>query len=312
MDSSSKARSRVTIPQSAVKHYRLVASINLYLPAAAALLGVVQIYFGEVSSTDWMLLIAFVILSNLGIEFSFHRNLSHKAFSCHPAVTYLFAVFGSMAAQGSLLHWVSNHRRHHIHSDTPLDPHSPHVKTTQGNVEKLRGWKGFWHAQMSHVVDDDIPNYTVFSKDIIRNKRLMRISSKYYVWVVLGLLLPGVIAFAVEPGISTFLNGVLWGGLIRIFVVHQITRSVASFAHLYGSTPYRTGDKSTNNWLVGLVSFGSGFQNTHHAFPHAAHIGQHWYEIDIAGYLVYALEKIRLVHDIKRIDDEERLAKRKR
>ncbi len=304
-----KRSPKATIPQSSVKHYRLIANINVYLPAIAALLGLWQMFFDQVSYTYWVLLLVFVVLSNLGIEFSFHRNLSHRAFDCHPALMYSFAILGSMAAQGSLLHWVSNHRRHHIHSDTSLDPHSPHIRTSNGQAENLSGWKGFWHAQTTHVVNDDIPNYAAFAKDIIRNKPLMWLSGKYYLWVVLGLLLPGLIAWILEPGTHSFLNGVLWGGLIRIFIVHQITRSVASFAHLYGSTPYRTGDKSTNNWLVGLVSFGSGFQNTHHAFPNSAYIGRYWYEVDITGYLIYLLEKCGMVSGVKRVSPEERLAK---
>ena len=57
----------------------------------------------------------------------------------------LLAILGSMAMQGPLTQWVTDHRKHHALSDQPGDPHSPHAGRGRGLWERARG---LWH---SHV-----------------------------------------------------------------------------------------------------------------------------------------------------------------
>lgn len=48
-----------------------------------------------------------------------------------------------MAVQGPVISWVADHRKHHAHTDSEGDPHSPHVGRRTG----LRGVAaGLWHA----------------------------------------------------------------------------------------------------------------------------------------------------------------------
>ena len=91
----------------------------------------------------WVEISVFVgtfVLSTIGIGFM-HRYFVHRSFRCGPVMRTLLAAIATMAVQGSVLKWVSNHRRHHLHSDKPGDVHSPyydgagnrHVSFRQGD-----------------------------------------------------------------------------------------------------------------------------------------------------------------------------------
>lgn len=49
---------------------------------------------------------------------------------------------GVWRVQGDPTEWVSSHRYHHLHTDTPLDPHSP--------------YEGFWWSHMGWLLDEKV------------------------------------------------------------------------------------------------------------------------------------------------------------
>ena len=79
----------------------------------------------------------------LGITLSFHRQLSHRSFQTPKWLEYVLAYCGVLAVQGDPTEWVSSHRFHHLHTDTPLDPHSP--------------YEGFWWSHMGWLLDEKVP-----------------------------------------------------------------------------------------------------------------------------------------------------------
>jgi stearoyl-CoA desaturase (delta-9 desaturase) len=245
------------------------------------------------------LLVGGFVLTNLGIEFGYHRNLAHKAFETRPGIRYAFAVLGSMAGEGRVLHWVADHRRHHACSDTPDDPHSPHVRSDDGEPRRLGVWEGLWHAQIGHMLVGDVTNCTLYARDINLDPMLRGISERYVAIVAIGLALPAAIGAAVTGTWLGALSGLLWGGLVRMFLVHHTTWAVASIAHRFGSSPFITGDHSVNNLPLGVLSFGSAYQNNHHAFPSSAYLGLRWWEVDVAGLLVRTLAAVGLVWNVK-------------
>jgi stearoyl-CoA desaturase (delta-9 desaturase) len=104
-------------------------------------------------------------------------------------------------------------------------------------------------------------------------------------------------------------TGLVWGGLVRVFLVHHVTWSVNSVCHLWGMRPYRTGDQSRNNFLFGVLAMGEGWHNTHHAFPTSARHGLRWWQLDPSGWLIAGLERVGLVWDVVRIAPERQLSK---
>jgi stearoyl-CoA desaturase (delta-9 desaturase) len=94
-------------------------------------------------------------------------------------------------------------------------------------------------------------------------------------------------------------SGFIFGGLLRMFVANQFAWCVGSVCHSYGSRPFKTGDKSTNNWFIALMTFGEGLQNNHHAFPAWYRHGVHWWELDISGWLLTLLGKLGIVWELR-------------
>ena len=53
---------------------------------------------------------------------------------------------------------------------------------------------------------------------------------------------------------------------LRLVYVLHITWLVNSASHMWGYRNYETKDDSRNLWWVGLLAFGEGWHNNHHAF----------------------------------------------
>jgi stearoyl-CoA desaturase (delta-9 desaturase) len=118
--------------------------------------------------------------------------------------------------------------------------------------------------------------------------------------VVLALALPTAIG-GLLGGWAGALTGLLWGGLVRQFLTHHVTWSVNSICHTFGKRAFATNDRSRNEWLVGLLAFGEGWHNNHHAFPRSAFHGLRWWQFDLAGYTIRLLERAGLARDVCRV-----------
>jgi stearoyl-CoA desaturase (delta-9 desaturase) len=206
----------------------------------------------------------------------------------------MLAIMGSMAAEGPVIHWVSNHRRHHSYSDRPGDPHSPHLHgdSVWGQL------KGLWHAHVGWLFSKEVTNSLLFSKDLIKDCALLRINRLYWWWVLLGLVIPGVLGGLLTWSWLGILSGMLWGGLVRIFFVHHATWSVNSITHMYGSRPFETNDHSTNNGFLAIITGGEAWHNNHHAFPNSAMLGLSRRQVDFGGWFIRALERTGWIWDV--------------
>jgi stearoyl-CoA desaturase (delta-9 desaturase) len=286
---------------------RRVALITVLTPFVGAVVAISLLWYtGKIGGLEIGLLLLMYVLTMFGISVGFHRQFAHRSFKAAPAVRAMLAILGSMAAQGPVIHWVSNHRRHHGHSDKPGDPHSPHL-FGEGVWGQLRG---FWHAHMGWLFDTDITNSLLFAKDLLQDPLILKLNRLYLVWVLLGLAIPTVLGGLLSWSWWGALNGLLWGGLVRTFLVHHATWSVNSITHLYGSRPFETDDHSTNNGWLALITAGEAWHNNHHAFPNSAMLGLKWWQIDTGGWLIRGLEKIKLVWDVtvpsvQRIEEKE-------
>ena len=105
-------------------------------------------------------------LTSIGITVGFHRHFAHAAFQTHQVMRIVLAILGSMACQGPIVYWVSNHRRHHQYSDEPGDTHSPYF---QGD-RPLGNLAGLWHSHAGWTFDSDITNTFLFAKDLLRDR----------------------------------------------------------------------------------------------------------------------------------------------
>jgi stearoyl-CoA desaturase (delta-9 desaturase) len=252
-------------------------------------------FFFHFSWLDAGLLLGFYVISMMGITVGFHRLFTHASFETPTWVKCIFAIFGSMALQGSLFDWVATHRRHHQFSDTKDDPHSPHHHGT--GVWALI--KGAYHSHIGWFFEPEPVNMGRYIKDLRASRALRIINALFPLWVVIALLLPGILGGLLSQSWKGALTGFLWGGLVRVFLVHHVTWSINSACHIWGSRPFPSKDLSRNNMIFGILALGEGWHNTHHAFPRSARHGLRWWEIDGSYGVIRLLSLFGLAWDIR-------------
>ena len=278
---------------------RRMALGTIVIPSLATVAALALAPVTGVTALDLGLLVGMYVLTNVGIEVGFHRHFAHRAFETTQAVRVALAILGSMAAEGSVLYWAAGHRRHHAHSDTGGDPHSPHVRDLDGRgvpwAERVRG---LWHAHVGWMMTDKVTNCTLFASDILRDPVLNRIHRLYVPIALAGLAIPALVGGVVSGSWTGAGTGFLWGGLVRMFLVHHSTWSNASFGHVYGRRPFPAGDRSATNAWCALPTLGASWQNNHHMFPTSAYLGLEWWQVDVGRYIIQGLAAVGLAWNV--------------
>jgi stearoyl-CoA desaturase (delta-9 desaturase) len=113
----------------------------------------------------------------------------------------------------------------------------------------------------------DVTDPGRWAPDLLRDRLAFRISQLYFVWLALGLVILAVVGGLAHGSLRGALLGLLWGGLVRMFIAHHTTWATNSLSHVIGRRPYPTRDNSRNNFLLALLTLGDGWHNNHHAFP---------------------------------------------
>ena len=292
---------------------RIHATLTLLLPPLMVVLAVV--FTGSTlvgSEIKKLAVIGFALfcIGQLGITLGYHRLFSHQSFKAPNWIVVMLGIFGSMTAQGPIINWVSDHRRHHAFGDAPGDPHSPYYDSDQ-QCTPLHGLRGLWHAQAGWIFSNTITNMAKYSPDLIRNKWVLKLSNTYFYWVGLGLLIPTLAGWAWIGGTRGAILGLFYGGFCRLFLSYHITWATNSLGHMIGSRDYNTDDKSTNVLLLGWFGFGEGWHNNHHAFPNSARFGHRHFQFDPGWWVLRLWEKLGLISDINQPTSEQIRRKRK-
>ena len=256
-------------------------------------------------SLYWSDLVVFAImysLTGLGITVGFHRHLTHRAFKAKKPVRVALTIMGTAAIEGPVTAWVADHRKHHAFADEEGDPHSPHV----GHAGGFRGaLKGLLHAHVGWLfVHDQRGSKERYAPDLLADPAIRFVDRTFLLWVLAGLLAPFLLGWAIGGSIHTALTGLLWGGAVRILLLHHVTYSINSLCHFFGRKSFDTGDESRNLAWLAPLSFGEAWHNNHHAFPTSAAHGLRWYQLDISALVIRGLERLGLVWDVVRISPE--------
>ena len=274
-------------------------AFGLMIPGSIAAL--IWAFTQGIGWTEISVFVGMFALTTVGIGVAMHRFLVHRSFRCGPIMRAFFCAIATMAVQGSVLKWVSNHRRHHLHADQPGDVHSPYYDGA-GN-RYVSYLKGMLHAQGGWVWDQETTDAEYYAKDILADPIAMFFTRTRWYWYGLSaVLIPGAIGYAVG-GVHTMIGCVLFSGLFRSYVMTMATSLVNSVCHSdgrYGYRRYELEDGTTNELVTTILTFGEGLHNNHHRFPRDAYLSHAWYEIDINGAIILALEKLGLVHDVFR------------
>jgi stearoyl-CoA desaturase (delta-9 desaturase) len=290
-----------TLEITTVRQHTSVASQIITFTAIVApifgLLSVGKLLWGvALHPLDLYLFAFFYLITGLGITVGFHRLFTHKAFIAKQPVRIAFAILGSMTLQGPLTQWVTDHRKHHARSDQPGDPHSPNL----GGKGFFHHVRGFYHGHMGWLFSEKgLERGEIYGRDLFNDPVIRLIDRLYFVWVALSIGLPFLIAYALTGSTSRGVEALVWAGLVRIFCFQHATFAVNSACHTWGQRPYVTGDLSTNNVVVGVLTFGEGWHNNHHAFPRSARHGLTTLQLDISYLTIRLMSKVHLASAIR-------------
>src|SRR6266545_1424520 len=244
--------------------------------------------------------------TGLGITVGFHRLFTHRSFKTSPALRGVFAAFGSAAIEGPVISWVADHRKHHAFSDEEGDPHSPHVGHGGGWRGTLRG---LFHAHMGWLfIHTERGAKQRFAPDLIDDPVVSFVDRTFLLWAVIGLAVPFALGYAIGGTLVAGLTALLWGGAVRVFLLHHFTYSINSVCHVFGRRQFATDDESRNVIWLALPTFGEAWHNNHHAFPTSAVHGLRRWELDPSAAVIWTLERLGLVWDVVRISPERQAA----
>jgi stearoyl-CoA desaturase (Delta-9 desaturase) len=251
---------------------------------------------GALRWTDLAVLAVTYLLTGLGVTVGFHRLFTHRSFKTGPVLRAVLAVLGSAAVEGPVIEWTANHRKHHRFSDRHGDPHSPHVERAPGARGALAG---LYHAHVGWILSGaPMASEARYAKDLLADPVLRAIDRAFLVCVLAGLAFPFGLGFALTGSIAGGLTGLLWGGAVRIFLLHHATFSINSLCHCFGSRRFATDDESRNlSWLA-LPTLGEAWHNNHHAFPTSARHGLRWWQLDPSAWTIGGLRRLGLVWDV--------------
>jgi sn-2 palmitoyl-lipid 9-desaturase len=228
------------------------------------------------------------LTGSVGVCMGYHRCLTHGSFCTYQPIRWLLALCGQLSGEGSALMWVANHRQHHLFSDKDGDPHSPrdgvwwaHLLWFMPALSRER-----WEAHLQRYAPD-------MAKDpMLRFLHVMFLPTHILLGAI--LLAAGWLGWDGYTGMS-FLA---WGMSVRVVYVFHATWFVNSATHLWGYRNYETSDDSRNLWWVGLLAFGEGWHNNHHAFQRMARQGHRWWELDVTYWTILAMEKLGLAWNV--------------
>lgn len=242
----------------------------------------------DASPLMWSLFAFYMIATGISITMGYHRLFSHLSFKAKWPVKLFTLIFGACAFENTALHWCSDHRRHHKHTDHDEDPYDIS--------------KGFFWAHIGWILfklDAEAPMDNV--KDLQKDK-LVRFQDDHYLAIAfgVGIFLPMAIGY-LEAGWVGAMAGLFVVGALRVVLVQQCTFFINSLCHTIGDQPYSTRCSARDSWIMALVTYGEGYHNYHHEFQHDFRNGVKPWNFDPTKWSIMLLEKVGLVSDLRRV-----------
>lgn len=214
-------------------------------------------------------------LANVCTTVYLHRGLSHRAVTFSRPAHAAFKLLVWLSTGIKVREWVAVHRKHHAHTDTPDDPHSPAIS----------GWKV---VQMKNLVmyrraAHDQANVDKYAKDLTPTKWDRFLFDRSALGLIFGVVIL-CLGFGWQVG--------LVASLIHLNYYLAGSAAVNAIGHHFGKRPYA--NSATNLQWLALITAGEGLHNNHHAAPTSAKLAHRWYEIDPGWLVIKPLTWVRL------------------
>jgi stearoyl-CoA desaturase (delta-9 desaturase) len=288
--------------------HKIINLIAIPLPFIGLIVAVALLWNRAIGPLELGLMAGFYVITCLGVTLGYHRMFTHRSFEASRPFRAIIAVLGSMAVEGSVIRWVADHRKHHAFTDQHGDPHSPHLS----GPGFWGGVKGLWHAHMGWLFETvGTADRERFAPDLMKDHSLRVIDKLFPLWITLTFAIPFALGWIIGGGLGSALTALLWGGFVRVFLLHHVTWSINSICHFFGRKRFAIEDESRNVFWLAPLSMGEAWHHNHHAFPTSAFHGLKTWErlTDPTGLVIAALEKLGLVWNVVRISPERQRAK---
>jgi stearoyl-CoA desaturase (Delta-9 desaturase) len=282
--------------------------IGVAVPLVGLLAAIVLLWDRAIGPLELGLLVGLYVVTALGVTLGYHRMFTHRAFESSRAFRAIVAVLGSMAIEGSVITWVADHRKHHAFTDQEGDPHSPHL-SGPGLIGAV---KGLWHAHVGWLFESvGTAERERFAADLVKDRVIRVIDKLFGLWIAVSFAIPFALGWIIGGGLGSALTCLLWGGFVRIFLLHHVTWSINSVCHFFGRRRFDIADESRNVFWLAPLSMGESWHHNHHAFPTSAFHGLRFWEriADPTGLLIALLEKLGIVWNVVRVSPERQQAK---
>ena len=275
-----------------MEHRNTVNIINSSFLVGMPLLALISVIFYSIEyGISWVepiIFVVFYLACGLSITAGYHRLFSHRTHKAAWPMRLFYALFGAAAFQNSAIKWCSDHRRHHLKTDEEEDPYS--VK------------KGFMWAHMGWVMVDQGEEIVEHVEDL-QADRILAWQDRhiFLIGFLVGIVLPGVAGFMMIGGMHGFLGGMIYGGFLRVVIVHHATFLINSAAHTWGTQPYSTANTSRDSPILSFFTFGEGYHNFHHTFQADYRNGHKWYHWDPSKWWIKVASWFGMTKELHKI-----------
>ena len=231
------------------------------------------------------------VACGLSITAGYHRLFSHRTHKAAWPLRLFYALFGAGAFQNSAIKWCSDHRRHHLVTDTDDDPYSV--------------LKGFFWAHIGWVMVAQ-EEERVEKVDDLQADPILAFQDRhiFLIGFLVGMVLPGMAGWFFLGGLAGFMGGFIWGGLFRVVIVHHATFLINSAAHTWGTQPYSTANTSRDSPFLSLLTYGEGYHNFHHTFQADYRNGHKWHHWDPTKWWIKGFSFIKMTSGLHKIPDK--------
>jgi stearoyl-CoA desaturase (Delta-9 desaturase) len=280
--------------------HRTLTGFVTGVPVLALGVAAWQSWDGLLTPRDLAIFAVLYVLTGFGVTIGYHRLFTHRSFKTGPVLRAILAILGSAAIEGPVISWVADHRKHHAFTDVQGDPHSPHVDHGVGVRGALRG---LVHAHIGWLfVHDQRGARDRYAPDLMADPVMRFVDRWFYVWAVGGVAVAFGLGWVLGGSLEAALTALLWGGAIRLMLLHHVTFSINSICHVFGRKRFETGDESRNVFWLSLITFGESWHNNHHAFPTSARHGMGRWELDPSALVIRGLARVGLAWDVVSVD----------